>query len=82
MTKSAHKLRIENAAPFTTTPNHRIIVPSDCGGATVKAIDLKVGSLVMCSDCMPKKVRGKKEFIASGLPQDATVGQLILFNLF
>eukprot|EP00435_Cladocopium_sp_Y103_P024068 s4213_g5.t2 len=54
------ELEIDHAAPFTTTPNHRVIVP---GGTAVKAIDLKVGSLVMCSDCMPKKVRGKKEFI-------------------
>eukprot|EP00435_Cladocopium_sp_Y103_P020540 s4213_g5.t1 len=33
------ELEIDHAAPFTTTPNHRVIVP---GGTAVKAIDLKV----------------------------------------
>ena len=59
--------RIKDALPFTTTMHHRIMVPSDDGDGTVKAIDLKVGSWVMCSDHMAKKVIGKREYLAAGL---------------
>lgn len=52
--------RLDQAVPFSTTPNHRIMVPSDGDDATVKAIDLKLGSWVMCSDGMAKKVVGMK----------------------
>jgi len=52
--------RLDQAVPFSTTPNHRIMVPSDGDDATVKAIDLKLGSWVMCSDGMAKKVIGMK----------------------
>ncbi|CAJ1372289.1 unnamed protein product [Effrenium voratum] len=54
-------LEIDDAVPFTTTPNHRIMVPSD--DQTVKAIKVEVGSWVMCSDRMAKKVIGKKEYL-------------------
>lgn len=54
------ELELDQAVPFSTTPNHRIMVPSDGDDATVKAIDLKLGSWVMCSDGMAKKVIGMK----------------------
>ena len=57
-------LRIDHAMPFTTTVNHRIMIPSD-DDATVKAIDLKLGSWVICSDRMAKKVIGKREYLAA-----------------
>ena len=57
--KTWSTLRIDEAAPFCTTPNHRIMVPSPDGDdATVKAKDLKVESWVMCSDRVAKKVLG------------------------
>ena len=60
--------RITDALPFTTTLNHRIMVPSDDDDdTTVKAIDLKAGSWVMCSDHMAKKVIGKREYLAARL---------------
>lgn len=63
-TKKLLDLEITDALPFTTTLNHRIMVPSDDDDdTTVKAIDLKVGSWVMCSDHMAKKVIGKREYL-------------------
>ena len=48
--------------------HHRIMVPSDDDDdTTVKAIDLKVGSWVMCSDHMAKKLIGKREYLAARL---------------
>jgi hypothetical protein len=61
--------RIDHAMPFTTTANHRIMIPSDDDDATVKAIDLKLGSWVICSDRMAKKVIGKREYLAAWLPR-------------
>ena len=65
----ASELRIDDAVPFTTTPNHRIMVPSDGDEKTVKAVDLKLGSWVLCSDRVAKKVIGKREYLALRLPK-------------
>lgn len=54
-TSTLHQLRIDDAVPFTTTPNHRIMMGD---GTTVKAIDLKVGSMVQTSDGDIKEVLG------------------------
>lgn len=64
----AQYLRIDEAVPFTTTPSHRIMVPSDGEDVTIKAVDLKLGSWVMCSDDMAKKVKGMRFIHATGLP--------------
>ena len=58
--------RLDQAVPFSTTPTHRIMVPSG-DDATVRAIDLKLGSWVMCSDGMAKKVIGMKLIPAARL---------------
>ena len=63
----AQYLRIDDAVPFTTTPSHRIMVPSDGDDVTIKAVDLKLGSWVMCSDDMAKKVKGMRFIHAAGL---------------
>ncbi|CAL1137146.1 unnamed protein product [Cladocopium goreaui] len=57
------ELEIDRAMPLTTTPHHRIMVPSESEATTVMAVDLSPGSLVMCSDCMPKKVIRKTEYL-------------------
>jgi hypothetical protein len=72
----ASELRIDDAVPFTTTPNHRIMVPSDGDDATVTAVDLKLGNWVMCSDRVAKKVVGMRLIPAAGLPEDFRVGLL------
>jgi hypothetical protein len=63
---TAQHPRIDEAVPFTTTPSHRIMVPSDGDDMTIKAVDLKLGSWVMCSDDMAKKVKGMRFIHASG----------------
>ena len=68
----ATELRIDDAVPFTTTPNHRIMVPCDGDEKTVKAVDLKLGSWVLCSDRVAKKVIGKREYLAVRLPKCST----------
>jgi hypothetical protein len=73
---SSSELRIDDAVPFTTTPNHRIMVPSDGDDATVTAVDLKLGNWVMCSDRVAKKVVGMRLIPAAGLPEDFRVGLL------
>ena len=77
---STSKLRIDDAVPFTTTPNHRIMVPSDGDDATVTALDLKLGSWVMCSDRVAKKVVGMRLIPAAGLPEDLRVGLLMFLH--
>ena len=65
---SARKpLRIDDAEPFTTTPFHRIMIPSHDDDVTMKASDLQAGNWVMCSDGVAKKVREKREWLAAGL---------------
>lgn len=76
---SSSELRIDDAVPFTTTPNHHIMVPSDDDDATVTAVDLKLGSWVMCSDRVAKKVVGMRLIPAAGLPEDIRVG-LLMFS--
>jgi len=51
------QLEIDGAMPFTTTPNHRIMVPG-ITPTTVKASELKLNSFVMCSHDMAKPVVG------------------------
>ena len=57
------RLRIDNAEPFITTPQHRIVT-SD--GGHKKATELPLGSHVMCSDGVEKMVIGKNERLAAG----------------
>jgi hypothetical protein len=42
------------------------MVPSDGKDKTVMAKDLKLGSWIMCSDRMAKKLIAKKEYLAAG----------------
>eukprot|EP00435_Cladocopium_sp_Y103_P016709 s5014_g4.t1 len=63
ITKKLVELEIENAEPFITTPQHRIVA-ADAGSGTVKdvmAMELQVGMQVMCSDRTAKTVIGKRE---------------------
>ena len=57
-----HQLRMDGA-PFVCTPNHRVMMGD---GATVKAIDLKVGSMVQTSDGDIKEVLGVRLEKVSG----------------
>lgn len=43
------------------------MVTSDSEDATLLAVDVKLGSWVMCSDQVAKKVIGKREYVAAGL---------------
>lgn len=73
-------LRIDDALSFTTTPNHRIMVPSDGEDATVKAKDLKLGSWVMCSDRVAKRVIGMRLIPVSGPSSTCLFKRSCIFN--
>ena len=47
-----------------------MVVSSDGDDTPVKAVDLKLGRWVMCSDRVAKKVIRKTEFLAAGLAEE------------
>ena len=74
---AANSPRIDEALSFITTPNHRIMVPSDGEDAT----DLKLGSWVMCSDRMANRVIAMRLIHAAGPSNGCIFGISGLFNL-
>lgn len=69
-------LRIDDAMPFTTTPNHRIMVPKDgediVTDATKEAAKLDVGQWVICSDRVAKRVIGIRKYLAARMIKDCS----------
>lgn len=61
------ELWIDDAMPFTTTPNHRIMVPKEgedtVTDATKEAAKLDVGQWVICSDRVAKRVIGIRKHV-------------------